>query len=84
MNKLVKEIKENSINYGSIPFWCWNDRLKGDELVRQMHEIKDMGCNGFFMHARTGLETEYLSEEWYDCITTCVEEAKKLGLEAWA
>ena len=84
MNKLVKDIKENSISYGSIPFWCWNDRLNSDELIRQMHEIKDMGCNGFFMHARTGLETEYLSEEWYDCITTCVEEAKKLGLEAWA
>ncbi|MBE6667642.1 MAG: hypothetical protein E7607_04990 [Ruminococcaceae bacterium] len=84
MNKFAENIKKHAIEYGSIPFWCWNDRLKGEELIRQMHYIKDMGCRGFFMHARTGLETEYLSDEWYDCIKTCIDEAERLGLEAWA
>lgn len=46
--------------------------------------MHDMKMRGFFMHARGGLETEYLSEEWYDCIKACVDEAKKLGMEAWA
>ena len=33
---------------------------------------------GFFLHARIGLETEYLSEKWFDLIRVCVEEARKL------
>lgn len=36
------------------------------------------------MHARGGLETEYMSDEWFDCIRACIDEARKLGMEAWA
>ena len=36
------------------------------------------------MHARGGLKTPYLSEEWMECIQVCCEEAKKLGMNAWA
>ncbi len=39
---------------------------------------------GFFMHARGGLETEYLSDEWFSCIRACIDEVKKLGMEAWS
>lgn len=84
MNKLTDKIKERAREYGSIPFWSWNDRLSDEELVRQIHNMKDMEMGGFFMHARGGLETEYMSEEWYDKIKLCVEEAKKLGMEAWS
>lgn len=31
------------------------------------------------MHARCGLETKYLSKQWFDAIKACVDEAKKLG-----
>lgn len=37
-----------------------------------------MGFGGFFMHSRTGLETEYLGGEWFDCIRACAEKAKEL------
>ncbi len=84
MNKLAKEIKENSITHGSIPFWSWNDKLEEKELRRQIQNMHALSINGFFMHARGGLETEYLSEEWYDCVKVCIDEAKKLGMEAWA
>ena len=36
------------------------------------------------MHARGGLETEYLGEDWFGCVDTCVNEAKALGMEAWS
>ena len=36
------------------------------------------------MHARAGLETEYMSDEWFDSIKICIDEAKKFGMEAWA
>ena len=84
MNKLTEIIKKNSIDYGSLPFWSWNDKLKESELRRQIRNMHDMKINGFFMHARGGLETEYLSDEWYDCVKVCIDEAKKLGMEAWS
>ncbi len=84
MSKLTKDIRQNAIRYGSLPFWSWNDKLDPEELRRQIRNMKDMNMRGFFMHARGGLETEYLSEDWYECIEACVDEAKKHGMEAWS
>lgn len=80
----LDQIKKHSIEYGSLPFWSWNDKLEPERLKAQIRDMHDLGMNGFFMHARGGLETEYLSEEWYRCIEECVKEAKKLGMEAWS
>ena len=33
---------------------------------------------GFFMHARGGLKTEYLSGEWMDAVRISAEEAKEI------
>ena len=65
MQRFVEDVKKNAIEYGSIPFWSWNDKLEEKELRRQINVMHDLGMKGFFMHARGGLETEYLSEEWY-------------------
>ena len=84
MEKLVEKIKEAAPKHASIPFWSWNDKLECDELRRQIRNMHDMKMQGFFMHARSGLETEYLSDEWYECISACIDEAKKLGMQAWS
>lgn len=42
-----------------------------------------MGFSGFFMHSRTGLETEYLGEEWFRLINRCADYAAEKGMEAW-
>ncbi|MBQ9120886.1 MAG: hypothetical protein IJY12_00820 [Clostridia bacterium] len=84
MNEFITDIKKNAHTYSSLPFWSWNDKLEPEELRRQIRRMHELGMNGFFMHARGGLETEYLSEEWYDCIRACVREAEKLGMEAWS
>ena len=84
MSSLKKLTKENSLSYGSLPFWSWNDKLEEKELRRQIRNMHDLKINGFFMHARGGLETEYLSEEWYNAVKVSVDEAKKLGMEAWS
>ena len=65
------------------PFWAWNGRLDKAELLRQVHVMKEMGLGGFFMHSRVGLATEYLGDEWFECINACADEAEKLGMEAW-
>ena len=84
INKLINDAKEHSIEYGSIPFWSWNDKLDPEELRRQIRNMRDMKMNGFFMHARGGLETEYLGDDWFKCIDACIDEAKKLNMEAWS
>lgn len=84
MQKLIDDIKKNAHSYGSIPFWSWNDKLEPEELRRQIQNMKKLGMNGFFMHARGGLDTEYLSDEWYHYVEVCVDEARKQGMEAWA
>ena len=70
-------------DYRGKPFWAWNGELDKDELIRQVHLFKQMGFGGFFMHSRTGLETEYLGKKWFECIRLCAAEAHKIGLEAW-
>lgn len=81
------EIKEKFDEPGNAwrgkPFWSWNGELEKEELIRQIHVMKEMGMGGFFMHSRTGLRTEYLGDEWFDLINACADEAEKLGMEAW-
>lgn len=65
------------------PFWSWNDKLDPEELRRQIREFHQQGLGGFFMHARIGLDTPYMSEEWMNAIAACIDEARKLGMLAW-
>ena len=65
------------------PFWSWNGKLEKNELIRQIHILKEMGMGGYFMHSRTGLVTEYLGKEWFDLTNACAEEGEKLGMESW-
>ena len=84
LNSILDQINSDAPIHGSIPFWSWNDLLEEGELRRQIRDMKALGMRGFFMHARGGLETEYMSEAWFDAVRVCVDEAKKLGMEAWA
>lgn len=66
----------------SLPFWSWNGRMEEEEVRRQVNLLYQGGVGGFFMHAREGLEIEYMGERWMSCILAAVREAKRLGLEA--
>ena len=72
-----------SADFRPVPFWSWNDRLEIPELRRQIHEMHAAGIGGFFMHARAGLRTEYLSEAWFAAVKACIEEARKLNMNPW-
>ena len=69
--------------YRPSPFWSWNDELKPEELRRQIREMHETGLGGFFMHARSGLRTEYMGDRWMECVRACLDEARKLGMDAW-
>jgi len=69
--------------YRGKPFWAWNGKLEPEELRRQIRLMHQMGLGGFFMHSRVGLDTAYLSSDWFKCIDACIDEAERLGMEAW-
>lgn len=69
--------------YRSICFWSWNDKLEIEQLKEQIHWMCDKGIGGYFMHARSGLMTDYLSEEWMECIESCVKEGQELDMTSW-
>lgn len=70
--------------YRPIPFWSWNEKLNTKETSVQVALMDEAGIGGFFMHARGGLDTPYLGEEWFDNIEAAIEEAEKRGMHAWA
>ena len=75
-NKDLREFKP-------VPFWSINSKLDVGEIKRQISEMNDFGLGGFIFHARAGLETPYLSDEWFEAVGVALEKAKELGLKAW-
>jgi hypothetical protein len=76
-----KELFTNPTSeYRGCPFWAWNNKLDKEQLLRQIDNFEAMGMGGFHMHVRTGLDTEYMGEEFMDMIRSCVKyaESKKM------
>jgi len=69
--------------FRSAPFWSWNSKLEPDRLCRAIDSMHAAGMGGFFMHSRYGLKTPYLSDEWFKCVSACVERARELGMKAY-
>lgn len=65
------------------PFWFLNHRLEEDQLRLQIREMADKGIGGAVLHARHGLLTEYMSAQWLEAIGVCIDEMRRLGMEAW-
>lgn len=83
MEELINKLKNPDKEYRSVPFWSWNDKLDTNMMKWQVNEMEKAGLGGYFMHARGGLQTEYLSEDWMKSIKTCIEEGNKTGMKSW-
>lgn len=65
------------------PFWFWNCAMPPDRVRRQVRQMAEAGCGGFFIHPRQGLTLPYLSDEWFERVSLAVEEASRYGLQVW-
>ena len=84
LNTLSDELfRSPTSEYRAAPFWAWNCRLEEDELLRQIEIFHEMGFGGFHMHVRTGMDTEYLSDEFMHLIRSCTDKAKNEKMLAW-
>ena len=70
--------------YRPIPFWSWNEKLDKKETKAQVKCMDEAGMGGFFMHARGGLQTEYMGAEWFENVTAAVETAAFCDMRPWA
>lgn len=75
--------KSPSAEYRCTPFWALNCKLDKDLMARQIDHFKSMGFGGAHMHVRTGLATEYLSEEFMNIIAACCDKFESNGMLGW-
>jgi hypothetical protein len=69
--------------YRLTPFWFWNDHLHPQEIVQQIQQMAEQGIGGFFICARQGLTTPYLSDQWFQLVAIAIEAAQRYGLHVW-
>ncbi len=71
------------VEYRGAPFWSWNDKVRKDELIRQLDALRRAGLGGVFIHPRPGVWLPFLSDEYFELIAACVDYAKKHGMKVW-
>jgi len=76
---LYRQFQDPPHTYTVRPFWFWNGKLDAKELGRQIDEMVSQGVYGAYVHNRTGLQTPYLSEEYFKVVGAAFEKAKKAG-----
>ena len=73
-------------------FWMWNDTLTEEKICQQLHEFKNKGVDGFFIHPMPsefrpadfpGGMPGYLSDHYFEMIKATVKCAAKLDMAAW-
>lgn len=70
--------------YRPLPFWSWNEKLSVNDSLRQTKLMDEAGIGGYFMHARGGLQTEYMGDEWFRNVSACIDECNSRGMRPWA
>ncbi|MCS6863092.1 MAG: glycosyl hydrolase, partial [Abditibacteriales bacterium] len=69
--------------FAPVPFWCWNDDVREEELLSQLRQLQAKGCGGFILAPRHGLRVPFLSERWFQLVRLVVGEAARLRLRVW-
>ncbi|MGC8631859.1 MAG: glycosyl hydrolase [Thermoprotei archaeon] len=70
--------------YRGFPFLSINDKLDPRELRKQVGLLDDAGYGGAFFHAREGLLTPFLGDEWFKAFRSTLEEASDRSMYMWA
>lgn len=76
---LYQKFLDPDRKYSIRPFWFWNGALTGEELKRQMLDMIEHGVYGAYAHNRDGLQTPYVSEEWWKVLGEALQAAKEAG-----
>ena len=68
-------------DFSPMPFWFWNGKMEGPIIQKQIRDMVDQHVYGAFLHGRDGLQTPYLSEDWFSAMGSGLEQSKQSGFE---
>ena len=87
---LYKLFQNPDNRYRPFVRWWWNgDRVEAEELVRELHILKDAGIGGVeinpiaFPYGADAMGTKplkWLSDEWIDMLKVVFDEAERIGM----
>ncbi len=83
MSKVTKLFKKPPKEYYPLPFGFLNSELSEDEVEWYLSELKDKHVYGLFMHPRTGLIPEYLSEGYWKAMDLLINKVKEKEMKGW-
>ena len=84
MRNIDMNLFKNPTNeYRGIPFWSWNCKVTKEFIDTQLDCFKEMGFGGVDIHPRTGLDNEYLGEEFMELIKYTADKCREKGLVCW-
>ena len=83
LEEIREFFKDPPRDYGPTPFFALNSDLDPGLLVSALEEMARGGVAGVFLHPRSGMEIEYLSELFFERIGIAIETCAKLGIKAW-
>ncbi|PAD75247.1 glycosyl hydrolase [Paenibacillus campinasensis] len=80
---IIRQFNNPAATYRPQPFWFLNHKLERQELEQQISAMHEQGVGGVVLHARHGMQAEYLSSEFMDALSFCTEECRKRGMDVW-
>lgn len=79
----LENFKNPPEDYYTAPFFFLNDDLDEKNLTEALQEFKAKKIFRLFLHPRTGLEVDYLSEEFFKKIGFIIQKAEELGMKVY-
>ncbi len=81
LDELMDAFRDPPARLRTMPQWSWNGELNEARITEQLEQFARQGCGGVFAHARPGLITGYISDEWFEMWGHGMREAERLGME---
>lgn len=79
--ELYKGFLDPPRDYSPMPFWLWNGKMDGPTVQSQIREMVRQHVYGAFLYPISGLETPYLSDDWFKAVGAGLEAAKSTKFE---
>ena len=77
---LYQSFQDPPRSFSISPYWFWNGRVTEAETRRQIGEMVSQGVYAVVVFNWTGLQPDYLSEEYWQQVGVALEAARAAGL----
>ncbi len=75
-----KQFVDPPRQYSIAPYWSWVERIRPDEVRRQVRMMAEQKVYGAYVFGFDGLRTPWMSKEWMDGMRAALEEGQKQGV----